>query len=112
LTDWREKEPVSRNRTPVVIIRKDKKLKYGLHLLAFALTGGASAPISAVKAASNAGYNARTRELAAQADAGKQPQPPLTAKERRQAAQAIETDEAARWRAEHVPGSKEYRAAH
>jgi hypothetical protein len=59
---------MGKNKTPVVITRKDKRLKKGLHLLAFTLTGGASAPVTAVKAATNAGYNSRTRKLQAEAD--------------------------------------------
>jgi hypothetical protein len=49
---------------PVVIARKDKKLNKTGHLIAFALTGGASSVYTATKAATNAGYNARTRKLA------------------------------------------------
>jgi hypothetical protein len=60
---------MGKNKTPVVITRKDKRLKKGLHLLAFALTGGASAPVTAAKAATNAGYNSRTRRLQAEAEA-------------------------------------------
>jgi hypothetical protein len=59
---------MGKNKTPVVITRKDKRLKKGLHLLAFALTGGASAPVTGAKAATNAGYNSRTRRLQAEAD--------------------------------------------
>jgi hypothetical protein len=55
------------DRPQVVITRKDKRLKKGWHLLAFALTGGTSAPISAAKATTNALYNERTRELQRQA---------------------------------------------
>jgi len=64
---------MGKNKTPVVITRKDKRLKKGLHLLAFALTGGASVPVTAAKAATNAGYNARTRELQAEAEQGSAP---------------------------------------
>lgn len=53
-----------KNRAQVVITRKDKKLKKTGHLLAFALTGGTSSVYTAAKAATNAGYNARTRKLA------------------------------------------------
>jgi hypothetical protein len=60
---------VSKKNAPVVIVRKDKKLHKGLHLFAFLATGGMSAPVSAAKGATNAGYNARTRKLAAQVDA-------------------------------------------
>lgn len=55
----------------VVITRKDKRLKKGWHLLAFMLTGGASAPVSAAKGAGNAAYNARTRELQRRAEASR-----------------------------------------
>jgi hypothetical protein len=54
---------MSKRNAPVVIIRKDKRLHKGGHLLAFMLTGGMSAPISAAKAVTNTRYNARTREL-------------------------------------------------
>jgi hypothetical protein len=55
-----------KNKTPVVITRKDKRLHKGLHALAFVATGGASSVVTATKAATNAGYNARTRKLARQ----------------------------------------------
>jgi hypothetical protein len=79
-----------KKNAPVVIVRKDKRLHKGWHLLAFMVTGGASAPVTAAKAATNTSYNARTRKLAAAGDG----------------------DEAAEFRAEHVPGSKEYKARH
>jgi hypothetical protein len=41
---------------PVAIVRKDKKLNKTGHLIAFALTGGASSVYTATKAATNAGY--------------------------------------------------------
>ena len=50
------------NRPPVVISRKDKKLGAG-HGAALILTGGVSGIYTAGRAAANAGYNARTREL-------------------------------------------------
>lgn len=53
---------------PVVITRKDKRLFKTGHLLAFMVTGGTSAVYTAAKAATNAGYNARTRELQAQSE--------------------------------------------
>jgi hypothetical protein len=56
-----------KNTTPVVIVRKDKRLHGGAHLAAFALTGGASGIVTAAKAGTNASYNARTQRLAAQA---------------------------------------------
>lgn len=52
------------SKPQVVITRKDKRLHKGWHALAFMLTGGASAPITAAKAGTNAAYNARTRKLA------------------------------------------------
>jgi len=52
-----------KNGAQVVITRKDKKLNKTGHLLAFMLTGGASSVYTATKAATNAGYDARTREL-------------------------------------------------
>jgi hypothetical protein len=73
----------------VVIVRKDKRLRKGLHLLAFVATGGMSAPVTAAKAATNAGYNARTRKLASGGE-----------------------DAQAEFRAEHVPASKEYKQRH
>jgi hypothetical protein len=51
-------------KPPVVIVRKDKRTRKGLHLLAFVATGGMSAPVTAARVAANAGYNARTRKLA------------------------------------------------
>jgi hypothetical protein len=48
---------------PVVITRKDKKLNKTGQGLAFILTGGMSSIYTATKAATNAGYNARTRRL-------------------------------------------------
>jgi hypothetical protein len=47
----------------VVIIRKDKRVHKKLHLLAFMLTGGASAAVTAVSATNAAAYNRRTRKL-------------------------------------------------
>lgn len=58
---------MGKNKVPVVIQRKDKRLHKGLHLFAFMATGGASGVVTATKAATNAGYNARTRKLAAEA---------------------------------------------
>ena len=55
---------MSKRSAPVVIVRKHKRLGFG-HVIAFALTGGASAGITAVKAATNAGYNARTDAMQA-----------------------------------------------
>lgn len=60
---------MAKTSAPVVISRKSKRLNRPFHLLAFLLTGGASAPVSAAKAASNAAYNARTRELQRRAEA-------------------------------------------
>jgi hypothetical protein len=58
-----------KKNAPVVIVRKDKRLHKGLHLLAFALTGGTSGIVTSAKAGTNAGYNARTRKLAEQGEA-------------------------------------------
>ena len=63
---------MAKNKAPVVITRKDKKLKKTGHLLAFMLTGGASAAVTATKAATNAGYNARTRKLQREAEQAEQ----------------------------------------
>jgi hypothetical protein len=54
---------------PVVITRKDKRLNKTGHGLAFLLTGGMSSVYTATKAATNAGYNARTRRLVEQNEA-------------------------------------------
>lgn len=60
---------MAKNKTPVVIVRKDKRIRHkGLHLLAFAATGGLSGVVTAAEAASNAGYNARTRKLQREAE--------------------------------------------
>ena len=53
-----------KNTTPVVIVRKAKKLRKGTHLGLLVATGGLSAPFTATRAGLIAGYNARTRELA------------------------------------------------
>ena len=84
-----------KKNAPVVIMRKDKKLNKTGHLLAFMVTGGASSAYTAARAATNAGYNARTRQLQAGADTG-------------------ETDEQveAHYRAMNVPSSPEYKARH
>jgi hypothetical protein len=99
---------MAKRNPPVVITRKDKRLHKGWHLLAFMLTGGASAPVSAAKAGTNAAYNARTRKLAEQS--GEPPAKPLSARQR--AAADGDMSPAAAFRRDHVPGSKEYRAAH
>lgn len=57
-----------KNKTPVVIVRKDKRHHMFGHLFLFALTGGASAPLQAAQAARTANYNARTRKLQRDAD--------------------------------------------
>ena len=49
---------------PVVIVRKDKKLRKTPHLLAFMLTGGASGVVTAAKAATTVA-SARSRPLGA-----------------------------------------------
>ena len=53
-------------RRNIVITRKDKRLFKTGHTVAFLLTGGTSAAYTAAKAATNAGYNARTRNLEAE----------------------------------------------
>ena len=60
---------MTKRNAPVVITRKDKRLFKSAHLAALLLTGGMSAPISAAKAATNAGYNRRTRALMQRAEA-------------------------------------------
>lgn len=62
-----------KSKAPVVITRKDKRLHKLAHLIGFAATGGASGIYTAGKAATNASYNARTRKLAAQAEAADMP---------------------------------------
>lgn len=64
---------MSKSNPPVVITRKDKRLHKGAHLIAFALTGGASGAVTAAKAGTNAAYNARTRELQRRAEAPERP---------------------------------------
>lgn len=59
---------MGKNKVPVVITRKDKRLNKLGHLLAFAVTGGTSGAYTAAKAGSNAAYNARTRKLQAEAE--------------------------------------------
>jgi hypothetical protein len=57
---------MSRRNPPVVIIRKDKRIKHKLlHLAAFAATGGLSGIGTAAEVANHAAYNARTRKLQA-----------------------------------------------
>ncbi len=108
---------MSKRNAQVVITRKDKQLRKGWHLLAFMLTGGASAPISAAKAATNAGYNARTRKLA-EGDSQDAPQAAAKtpAKHRparhRPAGWEGDWDVAAEWRSRHVPSSREYQQRH
>ncbi len=52
---------------PEVIVRKDKRLRKGLHQAAILLTGGTSGVVTAAKAGTNAAPNARTRKLQDQA---------------------------------------------
>ena len=62
---------MSKKSAPVVIVRKDKRINHKiLHGIAFAVTGGASGVVTAAEAANHAAYNARTRQLQAQAEAG------------------------------------------
>jgi len=113
-----------KKNAPVVIMRKDKKLFKTGHLAAFMLTGGTSAIYTAAKAATNAGYNARTRQLQAEAPEPAEqveahdrapnvpPNPEdrarLAAARTEQQTQAVDAE----WRAEHVPASREYKARH
>ena len=48
----------------VVIVRKAKKVHAGRHIIAFALTGGASSVVTGAQAARVSAYNRRTRRLA------------------------------------------------
>jgi NhaP-type Na+/H+ or K+/H+ antiporter len=58
-----------RRGAPVVIIRKDKRIKHKfLHTALFAATGGMSGIVTAAAVTSNAGYNARTRKLQQEAE--------------------------------------------
>lgn len=60
---------MSKNRgAPVVITRKQKRWNKTGHLLAFALTGGMSAPITAARAAQVAHYNGVTKKLVAESE--------------------------------------------
>lgn len=86
-------------RTPVVITRKHKKISKLGHLLAFAATGGTSILYTGAKAATNAGYNARTRQLQAEAE---QPSPPPRRRGRRE--KVMFTEEEREYMARHVPG--------
>jgi hypothetical protein len=78
---------VKRN-APVVITRKSKRLGLG-HLVAFTLTGGTSGVYSMTKAATNAGYNARTRKLQAASEAPSRRVVRINARTSRMAARAI-----------------------
>jgi hypothetical protein len=71
---------MSRRRgAPVVIVRKDKKIKHKvLHAFAFAATGGLSGVVTATEAANQAAYRARTRKLQADAEAEAPHRRPLT----------------------------------
>jgi hypothetical protein len=100
----------------VIIIRKDKRVKHKfLHLLAFGLTGGTSGIVTAAKVASDASYNARTRKLQAQSEeeAPAERNTVRGALQRRKAgAEKLTGEQAAEYRAEHVPTSREYRERH
>jgi hypothetical protein len=90
----------------VVITRKDKRINHPvLHALAFGLTGGLSGIATAGEVVNHAGYNARTRQLQRQSE--DKPAPARAPKPAK-----MTKDEKAEYRAEHVPGSKEYRARH
>jgi hypothetical protein len=61
-------------KPPVVIIRKDKRIRHKfLHAVAFAATGGVSGIVTAAEAANHAGYNARTRKMQAQSEETEEP---------------------------------------
>jgi hypothetical protein len=107
---------------PVVITRKDKRLNKTGHGLAFILTGGMSSVYTATKAATNAGYNARTRKLVAENEQAEAEQAAEEARQaaalialrpqsspRRRLSDVVYDDPAQEFRAEHVPTSKEYR---
>jgi hypothetical protein len=96
------------SKPQVVIMRKDKRIEHPiLHAIAFGLTGGMSGIVTAGEVVNHAGYNARTRQLQRQSEkepAAVTPRAPKKAKRTK--------DEKAEYRAEHVPGSREYRARH
>lgn len=57
------------SKPPVVIMRKDKRIRHKLtHAVFFAVTGGASGIVTAAEAANHAAYNAHTRKLQAQSE--------------------------------------------
>jgi hypothetical protein len=59
---------MARKKAPVVIVRKDKRIRHKfVHAAAFAATGGTSGLVTAAEAANHAAYNARTRKLQEQA---------------------------------------------
>jgi hypothetical protein len=91
---------------PVVITRKDKRIRHKLtHAIAFAVTGGASGIVTAAEAANHAQYNARTRRLqAAAGQAGQAPPGTLTQRldDRVQLARA-ENDVARAWITANLP---------
>jgi hypothetical protein len=66
----------------VVITRKHKRLHKGWHVLAFMLTGGVSAPVTAARVAANAAYNAETARLAGSSGTGNRTKRKLTDEER------------------------------
>jgi len=78
------------NSPQVVIARKHKRLHRGAHLVAFALTGGMSAPVTAARVVANASYNVETARLAG----------PRAARKRVKL-----TDEERAYMAAHVPAS-------
>lgn len=84
---FREVGIMSKRGAPVVIMRKDKRIRHKLlHAAAFAATGGASGIVTAAEAANHAGYNVRTRKL--QAEAGEPDETETGASEVQQAAAA------------------------
>jgi hypothetical protein len=82
-----------RNTTPVVIVRKDKRIRHKwLHAAAFTATGGLSGVVTAAEAGSHASYNARTRRLAAEAEQAEAEAAPAADAHSAMLAQAAETN--------------------
>jgi len=86
---------MSKRGAPVVIMRKDKRIRHKLlHAAAFAATGGASGIVTAAEAANHAGYNARTRKLQAEAEADETHETETGASEVQQVAAAAKAQQA------------------
>jgi hypothetical protein len=89
-------------------MRKDKRIEHPiLHALAFGMTGGLSGIVTAGEVVNHAGYNARTRQLQARSEKEPSEAPDSVPKPAK-----TTKAEKAEYRAEHVPGSKEYRERH